>query len=255
MSSTRCYYHPEKTAVTVCERCHRPICLEDKRVYRKTHYSNTGFNNDNYYGSNTYVTTHDYCPLCYASQKQTNVYTSIIGGIIFVVFIIIGLGFFASISNSFSSSSSNFNQNPSYPQNVVISGVTHSVMQTNNNGSMLSMPDFSGIFAFFIIIAVCAIIGGIIYSKMQADSAVDEAMRFKRNLKTSQSSSSSRYVNLNTVKPLYQKKKEVGTINCFECGSPLSLDDQFCPSCGDSTKDEIQAYSNDENMINPKFLR
>ena len=32
------------------------------------------------------------------------------------------------------------------------------------------------------------------------------------------------------------------TISCYECGSYLTLEDKFCPSCGDSTHDELIDY-------------
>ena len=39
-------------------------------------------------------------------------------------------------------------------------------------------------------------------------------------------------------------KNTKGTaLACFECGGFLSFKDKFCPNCGDSTAEELHAYS------------
>ncbi|MFW9930315.1 MAG: zinc ribbon domain-containing protein [Candidatus Thorarchaeota archaeon] len=229
---TPCAYHNDKAAVTTCERCHRPICLEDKRVYRRTHYQN----------DNTYVTTHDYCILCFASQKKTDSNLHIVGAIIFIIFIIIGFGFFTSAMNNANSQISN--NEPQFPDYVVFSGSTISVYssnQTTPNG--LGNP--GGLFVIFLFIAIIFVIGGVIYSKTQSDQATDEALQFKRKMSNSDwSKPPKRIANSfkNNITPLQIKKKQISKINCFECGTELSPDDQYCPNCGDNTKDEMKKY-------------
>ena len=38
------------------------------------------------------------------------------------------------------------------------------------------------------------------------------------------------------------RAQQNATISCFECGTYLNLEDKFCPSCGDSTKEELEKY-------------
>ena len=220
MATTACYYHPEKMAVSTCERCHRPICLEDKRMYHQTHYVNNNYGNSNF-GSSSYETTREYCILCYAAQKQSNVTGSIIGGAIFIIFLIFGISMFTSFTNSFNSFGPSMGNSP--------------------------FSNFMGLFMLFAIFIIILIVGGIIYSKLQSDQAVDEAMRFRNSLNTDNIKSSSGVSNLtNSFKPLYQKKRAIGTLTCFECGGTLNFEDQFCPRCGNDTKDELRAYSNSQ---------
>ncbi|MHA1225797.1 MAG: hypothetical protein ACTSR2_04405 [Candidatus Hodarchaeales archaeon] len=42
LNYTPCAYHPDKVAATKCERCNRPICLEDKRIYEESRYRRIG---------------------------------------------------------------------------------------------------------------------------------------------------------------------------------------------------------------------
>lgn len=246
MSATRCYYHPDKIAITTCERCHKPICLEDKRVYRQTHYYNNSVGNDSFHSRSSYVTTHDYCILCYASQKKSNVTASIIGGIVFIIFVFFALGSFASFSNQASQSVSTVNQN----QNTVIyfSGQPSTVsIYTGANNTVSSIPNGSGMLTGMIFLMLLLIIGGIIYSKLQADDAVDEAMRFKSSLNKHGGQTSSRKVPLvnrsfyQSMQPLPRKKSYISDINCFECGSKIDLSDKYCPNCGSDTNDEISS--------------
>lgn len=58
---TSCFYHPDRVAITICEACHKPICLEDKRVIQ---FNPRSFNRNSDFGS------HDFCGLCYVELKQ-----------------------------------------------------------------------------------------------------------------------------------------------------------------------------------------
>ena len=50
----RCHFHPKRIALSVCERCQRPICLEDKRTLDGITVTNFDFQ---YFVRNT----HNYC--------------------------------------------------------------------------------------------------------------------------------------------------------------------------------------------------
>ena len=91
LEHTPCSYHPNKVAVTICERCRRPICLEDKRVYRRSHSSGSS----NYRRS--YYTSHDYCVLCNSSQLSTDAKWSPMIFICFIPFILVFVGMFSFI--------------------------------------------------------------------------------------------------------------------------------------------------------------
>ena len=52
LESASCYYHPNREAVTKCERCNHMICLEDKITKRI------------YGGSDRADTVIIYCPTC-----------------------------------------------------------------------------------------------------------------------------------------------------------------------------------------------
>lgn len=57
-----CFYHPKVIAVDSCERCHKLICLSDKRTLT-TNYSS----NNNY----SYSTKSLFCPPYYYEAYET----------------------------------------------------------------------------------------------------------------------------------------------------------------------------------------
>ncbi len=58
-----CYYHPNRDAITKCEKCGKLICVECKMVIGETRYDDTG---DNSY---TYSKRQEFCKLCYYNKK------------------------------------------------------------------------------------------------------------------------------------------------------------------------------------------
>jgi len=48
----------------------------------------------------------------------------------------------------------------------------------------------------------------------------------------------------NLSKQTILESQKKATISCYECGSYLTLQDKFCPNCGDSTHDELIDYYN-----------
>jgi hypothetical protein len=51
--NNNCAYHPDRKAITICYRCRRPICFEDRRISQ-----NTG--------------QKEYCIPCKANQVKSN---------------------------------------------------------------------------------------------------------------------------------------------------------------------------------------
>jgi len=187
MAETTCYYHSDRIAVTVCERCKRPICQEDKRIYSESHYALNKVKSKNgrtldFQGS-TYDETHEYCPLCYGTHKKTTVIGALIGGgiLIIIILLIFGIALYDEQSIGYIPNHSSIPQQPD-----LIAGFSTII----------------AVIALIIIILVILIIVGIVYIKKQ-----------KPNTK----------------------------IICFECGSVIDVTDQFCPNCGNITKDEIRA--------------
>ena len=214
LNYTACHYHPDRVAVTVYERCRRPICLEDKRIYRKKHSRGVGDNVSYYY------TQHDYCILCNASQLRLDANPA---GILIAIPII--LFFFIMIPSSF--------------------------MDIGFFNPILLM------FGGFIIIFALAAGGSIISARTRAQNAENEAYQFKSSLYSSSDFSSKPSFEYHKNSPVpesyedkyYQqsfkdvkKSSDVFSIVCFECGAQLSLNDKFCPNCGDSTHDELVNY-------------
>lgn len=79
MLETKCYYHPEKYAVTTCVTCKKDICRDDRKISTSR------------YGSK------EYCVICYASYLESSVTTLIVVG---TIFLIILAGFFFIIYQS-----------------------------------------------------------------------------------------------------------------------------------------------------------
>ena len=58
MSETKCYYHPEKYAVTTCVTCKKDICRDDRII------------------STSRSSSKEYCIICYASYLKNMVLTT-----------------------------------------------------------------------------------------------------------------------------------------------------------------------------------
>ncbi|MFX0053186.1 MAG: hypothetical protein ACFE8U_18070 [Candidatus Hermodarchaeota archaeon] len=80
----RCFYHPNRVAVTKCERCNRLICLEDKTIYRR------------YGGMDRADDIYTYCPACYniLRKQGAEMAPRVFGGMC-VIFLIFVIGAFA----------------------------------------------------------------------------------------------------------------------------------------------------------------
>lgn len=214
MSSTLCHYHPDKVAVTVCERCRRPICLTDKRIYeeKKSSWLYT------YYGffkSRYSYKTYDYCPVCYA-LKLNNISKSTDYSIIWIPIIaFVFLFILIAVKDPFSQSL----------LGIVIIFVV---------GTILSL----------------GIIASIFNARVDAKTASHEAIDFL--IQTNQNIQSGPHTQINTrtlTEHIIKSTKASWldgkfNLNCYECGEHLKLEDKYCPICGDSTHDELVDFYN-----------
>ncbi len=176
-----CSYHPNEPAVTTCERCRRPICVLDKRIFRKTRH----------HGEHSYTESYEYCPVCYSDAKIGESTSGIVGGIIFLVILVF---FFVPL--------------------------------------FTGLEFFNPIILIFLLIPIVMIIMG----PMRIAKAKSEQKAFLQSTQTQmQIRPQSSFVNN------FKRTSSVDVV-CFQCGSPISLDDAFCSSCGDPTTDERKFY-------------
>lgn len=212
-NNTFCQYHPNKLAVTVCERCRRPICLEDKRIYRKRH--------TRHYGkySRFYYTTHDYCVLCNASQLRRDA-SSIR---FFLIPLVFGLFIF-----------------------IFFIGSLGSVSSTGPFVIFLIVT-----FLIVIFIAVATITARKKADEAEEDAFRFRSLMSNNDSLINNSSFNDSEYNAwkdNSNKSVFNQSEsqisssEVNTISCFRCGGKIDLKDRFCQNCGDSTKEELMDY-------------
>ena len=105
--------------------------------------------------------------------------------------------------------------------------------------NFLGMFDISGFFASFIFIAVFIAIALFVIGPSKISQAKNKQKSFLNSLQ-SQKQAPIRSQPI-TMANRFKKKSNVEVV-CFQCGSPLSLEDSFCSSCGDSTEDERKFY-------------
>ncbi len=82
-----CSYHPDKSAVIICERCKRPICNEDKRIYKKK------FDSSNQEKTSNKLVDQYYCVICNGTKikNDNNPYKIIPINIVILMFLIIDI--------------------------------------------------------------------------------------------------------------------------------------------------------------------
>lgn len=201
-----CAYHPSIPASETCERCRRPICSSDVRMYYQWRR----------HGKYRRKIRRKYCIPCYAAVLQRD--ASLPSLLLDIVIII----FFAWIV---------FNIHP-----------------------------------LFSVLVLVGAVWAVFYAKSKADKANQEAMLFLRSINQAQAQfptvttaasntwGSSQGISTRGA-PIRSKKmgssannqQEAMTVSdfvivCFECGEKLLLTDKFCPSCGDSTQEELRSH-------------
>ena len=78
-SFTTCSYHPNRIALSVCECCRRPICIQDQRLLKKNILSEG-------------VVQHYYCKICYSTisvMNSNSFFFFIIIGILYVILFVV----------------------------------------------------------------------------------------------------------------------------------------------------------------------
>ncbi|MHA2365397.1 MAG: zinc ribbon domain-containing protein [Candidatus Hodarchaeales archaeon] len=200
---TPCSYHPQKAAIAICERCRRPICQEDRRIYRKSYTRSTRRH------SHSFTTSYEYCILCNASQLETNIKWAPIGLIFYLPFLIIFL--FIGITT--------------FPPFVIIILFAGGILiynliqqQEKYKEARLEVATFRN-----NLNQINTDISPLHYSRQSHSKKIDDKTSFPLFSKKS-------------------KKAELYALVCFECGTELELNEVFCPNCGDNTQDELKRY-------------
>ncbi|MFX1251633.1 MAG: zinc ribbon domain-containing protein [Promethearchaeota archaeon] len=86
MSNLECYYHPDRTAATKCEKCGRLICLECRMIHRERVIVTT---------DDTQFVRYEYCPDCMPKKTEESQTYPGFGGVILVFIIAVPLIMFA----------------------------------------------------------------------------------------------------------------------------------------------------------------
>ena len=204
--------------------------------------------------------------MCFASQHEIDTTYSVIGAIIFIIILVLGLGSFSVISTNIVhiNSNNNFNNNNFnnnyFPSSMVLSGVTYycnnqGICDPSTSSSFTqSTQSFPVMILFVLFVFIFIFIGAFIYIRSQSNKNIDNAFKLKKNVDSMNKPESSGHTSnlMQSFVPLYQKKKEISKIQYYECGTELSLEDKFCPNCGEDTKDELKTFS--ENNFTYKFI-
>jgi hypothetical protein len=106
---------------------------------------------------------------------------------------------------------------------------------------------FIGIFVFIIII----LFGSVSQTKKKAKQAEFQANSFRNSLNNPSSPYTfQKYTGDGFDSPrqsdVFPSSNETFSgafsLVCYECGSSITVNDKFCPNCGDSTKQEIEKH-------------
>ena len=214
-SYSSCHYHPDRPAVAMCERCHRPICSDDKRTF--TVESSTRVS---YYWSllrsKTIIHEYSFCFICNATmlRKKAKASKSSLYFIPFIGIVLLGL---------------------------FILGTVDSFLW----GALITLLCF--------IICVY-ILSTFINAQADAHDAVLEVFRFNNSALVPATSLSTSSFNQSGNNPVFgsqspklnsnkfssfDKTNDLFTLQCYECGRNLTLQDKFCQNCGNSTHEEL----------------
>ena len=199
-----CYYHPNAKAVDTCERCHKLICLPDKRTYIQS--SSPGMMNQTNFSS--YNTKYLFCPPCYFEVTEQNFkgFKKVQGFqkpmmFVFIIPFLFIAGFFG----------------------IFFVTLGHSDV-------FLFMFLFFGLFLLIAFLVVFVVLKSQGSTQNKVNDEQQRLEEEKRSFYSTLDSGSRPFGDYNIKK-----------LVCYQCGSPIDKSDLFCGVCGDSTKDELDA--------------
>ncbi len=234
----KCHYHPHRPATTICDRCRRPLCFDDNRLYQKQDSAFLIDNSISGLGESTFGMnrTLNYCILCNATALRNDIdllqvlyyvlpslLVSIIISYFFHLFLIIFIPFTIIFI-------------------VIYIKQVFKALRAENEAilfkkSLRESPDAST-YGFLTSRRGITTID---------NSAQIDIFSVRTGTKGSKGSKGSRGSKglLVSSRP---SKESIFHIVCFECGRGLELTDKFCPYCGDSTKKEIKKFKSSESL-------
>ena len=224
----KCHYHPHRPASTFCDRCRRPLCFDDNRLYRKQDSAILVDNSISGLGESTFGMnrTLNYCILCNATALRNDInLTSVLIPIVISYFYSLFLIIFIPFTVIFTF--------------IYIRQVFKALHAEQEailfKKSLRESPDASTY--------------GFLTSKRGITTIDDSAQIDIYSTRGSKGSKGSR--GSKGTKGLLGSrptKESIFHIVCFECGRGLDLTDKFCPHCGDSTKNVIQKYKKNKEL-------
>lgn len=231
----KCHYHPHRPAATRCDRCRRPLCFDDNRLYRKQESKMFIDNSISGLGESTFGTgTMNYCILCNATALRNDINP------IRVLFILLPFLVFSAIISYFFPLALLIFVPFTFLVFVIYILQVIKARRAENEAilfkkSLRESPDASTYGFLTSRRGITTIDNSAeidIYSTRETKSS-----KGSKGTKGSRGSKGSK-----TILNSRPKKESIFHIVCFECGRGLELNDKFCPHCGDSTKDEIRKY-------------
>ena len=229
---TKCHYHPHRPATTICDRCQRPLCFDDNRLYQKQDSAFFVDNSISSIGESTFGMnrTLNYCILCNATALRNDInlisvlyyiLPSFLGSLIVLYFFPLFAIIFIPFVVIFTA--------------IYIKQVFKAVHAENEailfKKSLRESPDAST-YGFLTSRRGITTID---------DSAQIDIFSTRTGTKGSKGSKGSK-VSTSILTSSRPSRESIFHIVCFECGRRLELTDKFCPYCGDSTKKEIKKY-------------
>ncbi len=219
-SFTPCFYHPNKAAITVCERCRRPICIEDKRIFKEEE-SRSSYYFSGILRTKTTIKTFDFCILCNASMLKLKANSSK-DSLKFLP--IIGL-FFLVVSFFLSKSPSNF--------------------------------IWIGIIGLLCVVVCLGIIASVTTNFAEANKAKSDVLHLLSSSQIQTTTSINSHLSFESQNNDFlerdstqntllipEKDDDIFSLTCYKCGYAITLQDKFCQNCGHSTHEELINFYN-----------